>query len=85
MQLTKEDQLPRAQLLESKRLAKCLLAYVRHQREDATILFDIISITLVGSSPLAYAGPGSLLPLAILNWAILNRAILNRAFYLSLF
>ncbi len=40
----------RPQLLESKRLAKCLLAFVHHERQDMAPLFDLLSIMLVGSA-----------------------------------
>ncbi|GFR40173.1 hypothetical protein Agub_g730, partial [Astrephomene gubernaculifera] len=40
----------REQLLESKRLAKCVLAYVREHRQEVMPLFDVISLHLHRSS-----------------------------------
>ncbi|KAF5841322.1 hypothetical protein DUNSADRAFT_13398 [Dunaliella salina] len=47
--VSKEGSLGRAQLLESKRLAKCLVSFMHHDRKDVTPLFDLVSITLLRS------------------------------------
>ena len=48
--------LPQAQLLESKRLVKSLLAYVRAAPEDTDPLFAMLSIFQVSNrDPIAYS------------------------------
>ena len=48
--LADEELLTRSQLLESKRIAKCVIAYVHVNRQEAALLFEMFTIFSVSSS-----------------------------------
>eukprot|EP00898_Chlorokybus_atmophyticus_P003741 jgi/Chlat1/4368/Chrsp29S04524 len=48
--LLNEERLPINQLKESKRLIKCFLNYIRHERSEVATLFDMLSIFTVRST-----------------------------------
>lgn len=64
-QVAAEDSLPRAQLLEGKRLAKCLLVYVGHCRADVDVLFELFTAMTVGRAALCRCLGCGLLPAAV--------------------